>query len=75
MVFDVSWKIMKKDNGYDLINLQLKQLSKNLESIRKEKNNMWKSFLLFQNYFPTIGDVTWNKNKIVTQQINYFVNQ
>lgn len=39
---DVAWKIVKKDHSYDLADLQLKRLAKNLESIRKAKNSMCK---------------------------------
>lgn len=74
VVVDIAWMIVWKNHNYELVDLQLKQLVENLDTIRKTKINMCKFgslivCILFyvQNMFLTIGNVFWNKTKPVTQ--------
>ena len=72
MVVDLGYKIVKKGHTYDLAELQLQQLSENLEAIIKTKSEQWKfGSLLFCIFFyvkkkiPSFGKVTWKTNKVV----------
>lgn len=69
-----------KDNEYDLADLQSLQLVKNLESIIKEKNLMCKfrsliMFIFFYSkiYFPTVGNIVWQKGKLTTKKIVEYI--
>ena len=59
---DLAYKVVKKNLEYDLVDLMLKQLNKNMESIRTSKNNLWKFsslltclFFYVQKFFPSKG--------------------
>lgn len=82
MDVDQAWKILMKDHERDLEKLQKLQLAENLTSIRKAKNSMCKFgsfvmciFFYIQKYFPIIGDIVWEKNKLVIRKINKYITQ
>lgn len=71
---DLGYKIVKRDHNYDIAELQLQELSKNMEAIRKEKSASFKFgsliiciFFNVKNTFPTFGKVAWKTNRFVTQ--------
>ena len=76
----LGYKIVKKDHEYDLVELHLQKLIENLEVVRKDKNISCKFgsllvciFFHVQNYFPTVGRVTWDRNKTIVDQLNELI--
>src|SRR4029434_8856579 len=70
----------KEKYGIDLADVLLKQLNKNMDSIRSAKSNPCKfgSLLVFlffyvQKFFPSKGAVVWRKDTPVLYQINEFI--
>ena len=66
---DLAYKVVKKNLSYDLADLLLKQLKKNMESIRSSKNNLCKFgslltcfFFYVQKFFPSKGTFVWRKD-------------
>ena len=66
---DLAYKVVKKNLEFDLADLMLKQLNKNMDSIRTSKNNPCKFgslltclFFYVQNFFPSKGSVVWRKD-------------
>lgn len=81
-VVDLAYKTMKKDLEFDLVELQLVQFNKNLESIRAAKPNPCNFgsllvCLLFYvlKFFPSKGNVVWKKDRLVFYQINDFITE
>ena len=77
---DVSYKLVKKDHTYDLEELMLQQINKNLGAIRRSKGAQCKFgsvlvciFFYVMEEFPSIGKVNWNSNKSVVTQINEYI--
>ena len=71
---------MKKNLDYDLSDVLLKQLNKNVDSIKTSKNNSFKFgsllvclFFYVQNFFPSKGTVVWSKDTPILYQINEFI--
>ena len=65
---DLAYKVVKKNVEFDLSELLLSQLNKNMESIRTSKNNSCKFgslliclFFYIQKSFPSKGSVVWRK--------------
>ena len=65
----MGYKIVMKDHTYDLVELQMQQLSKKMGAIRKTKSAQCKfgSILIcilfyIHNTFPTFGKVAWKTN-------------
>lgn len=72
MAMDVDYKLVKKDQTYDLAELQLQQINENLSAIRRKKGTQYKFgavlvciFIYVQNEFPSFGKVTLKTNRIV----------
>ncbi len=66
---DLALKIVKKNLEFDLSKVLLKQLNKNMDSIRTSKNNSCKFgslliclFFFVQKFFPSKGTVVWRKD-------------
>ena len=79
---DLANKFLKKNLEYDMLDVLLKQLNKNIDSVKTLKNNPFKfsSFLtcLFfyvQKLFPSKGTVIWRKDTTVLYQINDFIEE
>ena len=79
---DMGYKIVMKDHTYDLVELQMQQLSENLGAIRKTKSAQCKFgsilvCMLFyvHNTFPTFGKVTRKPNSSIAVQIGEFIEQ
>ena len=77
---DLAFKIVKKNLDYDLSDVLLKQLNKNVDSVKTSKNNSFKfgSLLVFlffyvQKFFPSKGTVVWRKDTPILYQINEFI--
>ena len=77
---DLAFKMVKKNLEFDLSDLLLVQLNKNMESIRTSKNNLCKFgslliciFFYVQKFFPSKGTVEWRKDTPVLYQINEFI--
>jgi hypothetical protein len=77
---DLAFKIVKKNLEFDLSELLLVQLNKNMESIRTSKNNPCKFgslltclFFYIQKFFPSKGTVEWRKDTPILYQINEFI--
>ncbi len=77
---DLAYKVVKKNMEFDLVDVLLKQLNKNMYNIRTSKTNSCKfgSFLVFlffyvQKFFPSKGTVVWKKDIPVLYQTNEFV--
>ena len=71
-VIELAYKVVKKNLEYDLADSMLKQLNKNMESIRSSKHNPCKFgslstylFLYVQKIFPSKGIVVWRKDTLV----------
>ena len=69
---NLAYKIIKKNMEFDLLDVLLKQLNKNTDSVKTSKNNSFKfSFLLtclffyVQKFFPSKGIVVWRKDTLV----------
>ena len=74
---DLAYKVVKKNLEYDLSNVLLKQLNKNIDSVKTSKNNPFKFvslltclFFYVQKFFPSKGIVVWRKDTRVLYQIN-----
>ena len=74
---DINYEIVNKDHSYDLVELQLQKISKNLGAIRKDKNTSYKfgSFLISiyfyeKKSFPTIDIVAWDRSRSTMEQIS-----
>ena len=68
-VVDLAYKIVKKNLDYDLSYVLLKQLNKNIDSVKTSKNNSFKFgslltclFFYVQKIFPSKGTVVWRKD-------------
>ena len=66
---DLAYKVVKNNLYLDLGKIQLKQFIKNMESIRKYKNNPYAfgsllTYLFFyvQKFFPSKGTIAWRKD-------------
>ena len=66
---DLAFKVVKKNLEFDLADLMLRQLNKNMESIRTSKNNPCKFgslltclFFYVQKFFPCKGSMVWRKD-------------
>ena len=77
---DLAYKIVKKNVEFDLSELLLSQLNKNMDSIRTSKNNPCKFgslltclFFYIQKLFPSKGTVVWRKNIPILYQMNEFI--
>jgi len=77
---DLAYKIVKKNMKFDLANVLLKQLNKNMDSIRTTKTNPCKFgsllvclFFYVQKLFPSKGAVVWRKDTPIFYQINEFI--
>ena len=77
---DLAFKMVKKNLEFDLSDLLLVQLNKNMESIRTSKNNPCKFgslliciFFYVQKFFPSKGTMEWRKDTPVLYQINEFI--
>ena len=77
---DLAYKVVKKNMEFDLADVLLKQLNKNMDSIRTSKTNPCKFgsllvclFFYVQNFFPSKGTVVWRKDIPVLYQINEFI--
>ena len=77
---DLAYKVVKNNLSFDLTELLLNQLNKNMDSIWSSKNNPCKfgSFLtcLFfyvQKLFPSKGTIEWRKDVLVFYQINEYI--
>ena len=79
---DLGYKIVKKDHEYDLTKLQLHQLIKNLEAMKKAKNTSCEfgSLLIcilfyVKNYFPTTGRILWDINRTIVDHLNELIHR
>ena len=79
-VVDLAYKIVKNNLSYDLVDLLLKQLNKNMESIQTSKNKpcMFGSlltclFFYVQKFFPSKSMVEWRKDVPALYQINEYI--
>lgn len=77
---DLAYKITKNHLSFDLVELQLVQMNKNLESIQVAKPNPWKYdsllvclFFYIHKFFPSKGVVVWKKDRPVVYQINEYI--
>lgn len=68
--------MLKENDDYDLAEALRTQLILNLESIKKDKRQKFKSgqliiglFFYFQNSFPSIGDIQWSEDTPTMLQI------
>ena len=82
IVVDVAYKLVKKDQTYDLVELMLQHINENLGAIKKSKEDQCKfgSVLVFiffyvMKEFPSVVKVNWDPNKIIVTQINDFIDQ
>ena len=80
IVVDVAYKLVKKDHTYDLAELMVQQINKNLGAIRKSKGAQCKfgallicMFFYVMKEFPSIGKVNWDQNKTILEQINELI--
>ncbi len=79
---DVSYKLVKKDHTYDLVELMLQQINENLGAIRKYKGAQCKFgsilvciFFYIMKEFPSVGKVRWDPSTTIVDQINGFIDQ
>ena len=79
-VVDLAFKVVKKNLDYDLSDVLLKQLNKNIDSVKTTKNNSFKLgsllvclFFYVQKFFPSKGTVVWRKDTLILYQINEFI--
>jgi hypothetical protein len=77
---DLTYKVVKKNMEFDLADVLLKQLNKNMDSIRTAKSNPYKFgsllvclFFYVQKFFPSKGAVVWRKDPPILYQINEFI--
>ena len=77
---DLAYKVVKKNLEFDLSDLLLKQLNKNMDSVKTSKNNPCKFgslltclFFYVQKLFPSKGIVVWRKDTLVLYHINKFI--
>ena len=77
---DLTYKVVKKNLDHDLFDVLLKQLNKNVDSVKTTKNNSFKFglhlvclFFYVQNFFPSKGIVVWRKDTPILYQINGFI--
>ena len=77
---DLAYKVVKKNLEFDLSDLLLKKLNKNMDSIRTYKNNPYKFglfltclFLYVQKLFPSKASIVWRKDTPILYQINEFI--
>lgn len=80
IAIDVSYKLVKKDHTYDLVELLLQQINENLGAIIKSKGAQCKfgSILVFLFFyvmkeFPSFGKINQNQNKSIVEQVNEFI--
>ena len=71
---------MKKDHTYDLVELMLQQINKNLGAIRRSEGAQCKFglvliciFFYVMGEFPSFGKVIWDSNKTAATQINEYI--
>ena len=79
---DLAYKVVKKNLEYDLSDVLLKILNKNIDSVKTSKNNPFKFgylltclFLNVQKFFLSKGTVIWRKDTPVLYQINDFIEE
>lgn len=81
-VVDLAYKVIKKNLEFDLSDVLLKQLNKNIETMKTSKNNSFKfssllTFLFFyvQKFSPSKGTSMCRKDTRVLYQINEFIEE
>ena len=79
---DLAYKVVKKNMDYDLLDVLLKQLNKDIDSVKTSKNNSFKFgslliclFFYVQKFFPSKGTIVWRKDTLVLYQINEFIKE
>ena len=79
---DLAYKIIKKNLEFDLLDVLLKKLNKNTDSVKTSKNNSFKFgslltclFFYVQKFFPSKGTVVWRKDTPIFYQINEFIRE
>jgi hypothetical protein len=77
---DLVYKAVKKNMEFDLADVLLKQINKNMDSIRTSKSNPYKFgslltclFFYVQKFFPSKGEVVWRKDVPILYKINEFI--
>ena len=80
IVVYTAYKFVKKDHTYDLVELMLQQINKNMGAIRKSKGAQCKFgsslvciFFYVMKKFPSVGKVNWDPNKTIVAQISEFI--
>ena len=77
---DLAYKVVKNNLSFDLAELLLNQLNKNMDKIWSSKNNPCKFgsllkclFFYVQKFFPSKGMVEWRKDVPVLYKINEYI--
>ena len=71
---------MKNNLSFELVELLLNQVNKNMESIKGSKNNPCKCrslliclFFFVQQFLPSKGTIVWRKDVPILYQINEYI--